>query len=450
MRRKTVAFITVVGSLVVAACTSDRETTAPRSIAPAQARADVITTWPACDPTGLKAASRNFFALKSDQKMVGDFTLNPTATGALNILSREADVRYTPNQVAPWSSSFGAGGTVATQVAVCGGLVSAALGYPTNFDPTAALQSGIFAVMGASPTTTSSFVLAYNSARSIPSDLDYYNVYKGAASPIWGVEGAWPIGVQLATAPASETRYLVYAYPTTSTVPTAFELGTVPASVDVAPRFASMTVAECVSPTVSPNTANVFGHQHDATSSTTYLALRGASFCNGHIYTAAASSLEMLGRRLAALLSPKPAYAQFSFSGTGGGDGSWGSWSIDQFTGSTISLAFGPLPASTTTGTWQTVQVQATQHSTDPLPPINVRLTIVGNLGSPTAFYYCDANGCYTSDHVDAFTDATGLATFRFQFTKAGGTDLHADGYVGGGTVQTLSVTAPQIQVQNK
>lgn len=439
MRRNTVAFITLVSSLVVAACSSDRDTTAPRSIAPSQARADLVTTWPVCDGPTLNKAARAYFKLQSDIKLVQDFSQAPTATGALNVLKREGDVRYTPNQVA---GSFAAGGTLATQAAVCGGLASDLLG-PTDFNPSAALQGGIFAVMQA--TQTSAFVLAYNNTRGS-------DPYTGAASPIWGIEGVWPGGTTLGT----ETRYLVYGYPTGTGPAAPFEIGTIPASFDASAPFGAMTVAECINSSVNNNTqANLFHHNL----ASNILTLKGAGFCVGHV-ASAASPFQMLGRRLAALLSPKPAYAQFSFSGTGGGDGSWGNWGIDTFTGAGITLNFASnLTSPQFTGTPVQVTVNVTGQSS-PLAPVNVRLTIVGNHGDPTGFYTCtstDPSSCDTTTlrfSLDVMAPAsagtTSSATFYFEFAKAGGTDVRATGYVGGGTVQTGSVDMPQVQVQNK
>jgi hypothetical protein len=388
----------------------------------------------------LNKAARDYFILRADQKLVQDFSQNPTATGALNVLKKAADVRYTPNQVA---GSWAAGGTLATQAAVCGGLASDAAG-PTDFDPASALQFGIFAVMQA--TQLSAFVLAYNGPRGS-------DPYQGAASPIWGIEGVWPAGNTLGT----ETRYLVYGYPIdpTNSAAAPFELGTIPASFDASSPFGAMTVAECINSVASSTEANLFHHN----SATNILALRGAGFCVGHV-ASAASSLQMLGRRLAALLSPKPAFAQFGFSGTGGGDGSWGTWDIDTYSGSNISIAFGSTltsPQYTGTPVQVTVNVSST---TSPLPPVNVRLTIIGNHGDPTGFYACTSlqpSSCDTSKllfNLDVMTAAsagsTSSATFYFEFAKAGGTDVHADGYVGGSTVKAGSADLPQVQVQNK
>jgi hypothetical protein len=439
MRRKTVALITVVGSLVVAACSTDRDTTAPRSIAPAPSQAALVNfTGLVCDPTALRAAAKDFFASQQDPGItaVNNLIKTPSPTYALDVLKNMADARWTGRQK---TGSWAAGGTLATQSAICGPLVSATLGYPTNFDPDSALKSGIFEVMNA--TATTQFVLAYNGARSST------DRYVGTPPTIWGIEGIWPAG----NLSSSESRYLVYAYPTSAYPKPSLELGTLPVSVDAAGLVNNLTVAECVRPFVGTNTVNLFKHTK-GDNTVEVLNLKQTGFCAGHTFASAGSRLEMFSRRLAALISPKPAYAQIAFDGSGGGSG-WSPWTLGSFTGTDITLAFTPNPSNAFTGTPVTVKVTAT--GSPPLPPIVARLTITGNQGSPTAFYECNAstNTCSTTatDHLDATVDpATGVATFYFQYAKAGGTDLTAVGFVGGTSVQTQSVTAPQIQVQNK
>jgi hypothetical protein len=53
---------------------------------------------------------------------------------------------------------------------------------------------------------------------------------------------------------------------------------------------------------------------------------------------------------------------------------------------------------------------------------------------------------------LDASTDANGIATFTFGFTKAGGYTLTATGYLGGsgGVVATSPALSALFQVQNK
>jgi hypothetical protein len=315
---------------------------------------------------------------------------------------------------------------------VCGSLVP---DYPNNFDPAAALQSGIFEVMN--KTTVSASVLAYAGTRGS-------NVYLGTPSPIWGIEGVWP-GSNLSP---TENRYLVYGWGTPTSTGGSFELGTLPTSVDTPALVGGLTVAECIKPYVSSSQVHLFKHLNEV------LNLRQVTFCYQHI-TSTASSLEKFGRRLAALISPNAAYASDAFDGSGGGSG-WSPFDLGTFTGTDVSLTFDSAnPTNAFTGTPLTIVVDASTIS-PPMPSVLVDLTITGNNGTPTGFYKCDtATGpCDTSKLIflleSPVDPATGKATFYFEFAKAGGTDLQAVGTIGGTTVQTNAAQAAKINVQNK
>jgi hypothetical protein len=268
------------------------------------------------------------------------------------------------------------------------------------------------------------------------------------ASPRWGAE---PLAGN--TWPTTGSDYLVYGYPTTGTnkATDGFELGTLPPGVINAGTTASnpINVGICAPTTgVDANgkpAANLL--VHTLTNGKEILPLVKLAFCSQNVSTnTSASWFTRLASGVKTYFSPAIAFAQDGGDlFIGGLPSGWSPFQSQLFAASDVTLSFdGGQPGNTTTNS-PPITVQVTAASATTLPPLNVRLTIAGNHGTPSFLI----NGADTTDHVDAPV-VNGVATFSFGFTKAGGYTLTATGFLGGGAVATAPALSVLFQVQNK
>jgi hypothetical protein len=428
MRSSVATVVAVAAAVLLAACSNDTMPT--RIVGPSARSADVIPS--TCDITNITQAGKAYFTsskdpvfnvistLKADLRNFGVGT--QTTADVFAILKRVATVRLT-------NAADGAatGGAFVDDVLACASFPP--LGIPSNFNAAGALGSGIFAV------SPSGVVQAFaGSSGGVPV----------AASPRWGAEPGsannWPGG-----------SYLVYGYLTGTDATGGFELGTLPQGVINAGTTASnpIKVGVCSATTVvdnngKPTAANLLVHNGNE-----ILPLVNLAFCSQTAsFNTATSWYTRLASNVRSYFSPTTAWAQDGGDlFIGGLPSGWSPFQPKLFAASDDTLSFAQQPVNTMISSPPiTVQVKAVSGSS--LPPLNVRLTIAGNHGTP-AFL---TQGGISTDHLDATTDATGMATFTFGFTKAGGYTLTATGYLGGngGVVGTSPVNSVLFNVQNK
>lgn len=445
MRQFTAAPMIIAVSLALAACTGDRETTAPRSIATRPAQADfVLATLPPCDFTTLSQDAKNYFAAKdiaftyiSNMKTAFKTSALAATPSGFDVFGRIADVRRAGLQI----GSAAAGGKVAMDVVAC---IDVGPVY-TDFKPDLALAAGIFEVAGpASDAANTPSALAYIATPGVPASK---------ASPLWGTEPtttwARPAGT------IADGRYLIYGYPQGTTPDVrngGFELETLPFAASVAPSM-NFRVGVCVSPTTAVGgnaAANLLVHNN-----TEILLLQGLALCSGNMFASLNTSswFASLANRAGSLLAPHSLMAMVALTGSGGTPSGWDPFSLNQFQGANIALKFDVQPSDdfVNTDMVPTVVVRATQPiASGAMPPIVITLTITGNNGFPANI----VNNTATTTTVTTTPDGlsyTATASFpHLQFTKAGGYTINANGSVGGSSVATQTVTSTLFNIQNK
>ncbi|HVE33961.1 MAG TPA: hypothetical protein VNC18_10395 [Gemmatimonadaceae bacterium] len=417
----------------MAAC-AERDTTSPRQISPSEAARNVVTAWPTCDATfnAIKTAAGNFFSSKRDAAfgLIADMSKDYKAGGqsqatakGLDILARVAAARLTSAQIAGSD-----GGPLVTNVIACTDLRNTG---PGAFDPSTALASGIFEIRTGGSTVPA---FAYSSARGETAPID---PYQGGAVPLWGVEGTWNAG------PTGFSRYLVYGYPLPGTGDvrdTGFELGTLPVGVNVN----GLAVAVCSSAVNGDLTsANLLEH-----AGTEVLLTHNATFCAGHMTLGFARPNPVL-QRLVQLITPKVAIAQTRDDEfIGGLPSGWSPFKVKHYANSGVGLTFLQQPANDTVYHLVTVKVQLVNNTG---APVVVTLTIAGNNGDPTTLVTQDGSGNWNPQpFLTAVTDGSGIATFVYGYSKAGGYTLTASGSIGGTFVSTQSVLSNLFQIKNK
>src|SRR5438046_196685 len=120
MRRSTVALIPIVGLAILGACSNDRETTAPRYIAPSRTISANLTL--ACDFTTMNQDGKNYFpnrdpvfALISDMKTLYRTSVAAATPKGFDILARVAEARRLGQQI----GTAALGGTFVLDVVGC-------------------------------------------------------------------------------------------------------------------------------------------------------------------------------------------------------------------------------------------------------------------------------------------------------------------------------------------
>ena len=430
MRLTPAAVIAAAASIALAACSNDQNGSPLRVVAPGARSADAIPT--TCDITTINQLGKAYFtssrdpvftlitSLKNDLKNFG--IGSQTTADVFNILKRVATVRLT--------SSAGGATDGANFVDAVLGCASFASSIPSTFNASLSLGSGIFAV-----SPTASVEAMANS--SVP------------PATRWGAEpgsAGWPSGT-----------YLVYGYPKAPSFDVTidgFELGTLPPD-QINPGNTGtnpIDVGICKKTTVfdnnnKPVAANLLVHNGNE-----ILPLVKLAFCDTPFTVSATTSwFGALASRLTAYFSATTAFAQDGGDTyIGGLPSGWSPIQPQTFTASNVALSYSQPPLDTKTSATVTVKVLATPAATTTLPPLNVRLTIFGNNGTPAFFRYLGNS----VDHIDVAAvpngDGTATATFTYGYTKAGGYTLIATGYLGGGIVATAGALSPLFNVQNK
>lgn len=428
MRRSTVALTPIVGLLVLGACTGDRDTTAPRFIAPTQSVSANLTL--SCSFSTLSQDAKNYFPSKDTAfAIIGDMKTLYNKSGAaaatpkgFDVLARLADVRRGGLQI----GSSTVGGVVVLDVVAC-----MAVGpIPDKFTPAAALAAGVFEVRGASRFLNTA-ATALNSA---PGQVS-------AANPLWGAEpanGDW-------TRSAAPDGYLVYGYPLGANVLTSgFELGTLPASLSgfLSTSTDAFRTGLCVGQAQGTTAANRLVHLGAIVTDPNAVLQQGTHFCvNNVVSTGTTTWLATMINRAVSLLAPNLAHAQFGFDGIGGLPDGWSPFNFDAIAGSSVTLRFGPLPQNVKDSTQFTLVVHASTTDFANVPGVSVALTIANNSGTP-------AQAVLIPPQPTAITDKNGDATFTLEIGKPGGYTLTATGTLSGSVV-TAPFTSLVFNIKN-
>lgn len=432
MRRTPVALITIVGSLVLAACTGDSSTTSPpRGVVP-QASSTTLLSFPTCTNNSFSTMTQDakayfpakdpvFDSIANMKKLFGTSIPAATPTG-FNILARTATVRDGALQI----GSAAAGGKFVLDVVGCMDV----LPIDDSFKPDQALDNGVFEV----ESTGSAAALA---------KLASAGHATVNASPLWGAEpnGTWN------RAAAIYGGYLVYGYPLgTDVTASGFEMGTIPQGIsrNITDPALLFRVGLCIPPANTNHTsANRLIHANaivtglfDPSSTQD----QGAHFCVGNVATTSASWLTRLASSTFSVFTPKLLFAQSSaFDGIGGLPDGWSPSVPNSIPGTSVVLSFTTPPSNVADSVAETVVVRAMNGST-PVPGVIVTITIAGNSGVPASAVLI---GTTTQT-----TDKNGYATFSLAYGKPGGYTVTASGTLSG--VQTQSVTSALFQVSNK
>jgi hypothetical protein len=434
MRRIPVAIITLVGSLVVAAC-SGRDTTAPRGMAAGGPNASV-TPSPSttCDFSAIKTAARGYFTSNQDSALTYDAAMQKAYNGGKDTVATTIGWqigRLVANErLTAATTNATAGSVYLIDVLRCMSDVAAGqtngvyppLPLSANFlnNAVSILQHGIWDVRGgASP----------NEFPAAGRVIDNSTSARNFGLPRWGAEPVnttWP----------GATQYAVFGYPTnigtlvigsatninTNEIPAnAFELGTLP---DGTPKT-GIRVGVCISvdnPTTS--TANRIVHSNsqvlDYSTMTALCAYSNTSFVASA--TAPTTWYASFLHRAESLLAPNPAFAQSLTDCTnciGGLPSGWSPFSTGAITASNVAVSFTTEPSNTvvntdTTRTNDTAVIQTTINGVA-MPGVKIdSISVSNNSGSP-------AGAVITSDNLPVTTNATGFATINFSVGKAGG-----------------------------
>jgi len=433
MRRTIVALVPIVGSLLFAACSDNRDATAPRSIS-ASRNASPNSPPNSCSFSTVNSdaalyfpAGDAVFTMISDMKSLYQ-TRNGGAVAAtpkgFDILAHTADARRSGTEIGDAT----AGGNFVSALVLCMDLGS----IPTKFNPSAALLGGVFEVRGGTTDLTDP-ALAYNASPNTPATL---------ASPLWGAEpktGSW------ARTAATYGRYLVYGYPLgTDVLTSGFELGTLPASLSsfLATSDNAFRVGLCIAQANSSKTAaNRLVHLSTIVTDPNSVLQQGTNFCVNHVTSNGTTTwFASIMHRAASLFAPKPAFAQFDFAGIGGLPDGWSPFNPNAIAGSNVVLTFGALPKNVKDSTNFTLIVHASAPGIANMPGVNITLTVANNSGTP-------AQAVLIPQDPSAITQTNGDATFVIAIGKPGGYTLTATGDISG--VKTAGFTSAVFNIKN-
>ena len=451
MRRLPVALLSLGVSVLVAACSTDNGTTAPRSISSRQASADVHPATSTCDFSAVTADARAFFKKGSDpvfgyiNDMQSAFNkkVNGGATAATPfvwpILKQIATERLTAAQ----------GGTADNGAQ----LVIDAFNCTTYSADLRLLAGGDFVLNGSLAISAGIFEVRGDAANAAPARAYLSSNGRVAATPVWGVQAptsGWP---------TTGGAFLIYGYPkllNASGVATfintngptsydAFELGKIPThAVD------GLLVGICTKAVTSDNGTLKAGLLVHA--SQRQLNASPTTLCNTAIVSTEKSWTSRVKNLVASVLSPAAAIAQDFSASIGGLPSDWSPFTTGTVLPGKIYLSFSTQQTDGTVNTPLTVVVQATDSSVSPpvgAPVVVITLSIAGNNGQP-AMFKKTSDGSVSST-ATVVTDASGSASFSgYTLTKAGGYTITATGSVGGVAPAANSITSALFNIQNK
>lgn len=448
MRRSSVALISLIGPLILGACT-ERDSTAPRSIAPGQPNAAVLVAATTCDANAIRAAQSAYFT--SNQDSSGAYISDlKKAYGAADYSTANAVVYKIGRLVAkerltPATTDAVTGGIFLTDVLRCLTNQSVSPVAPEDIskfaaNATAVVKSGIWEIRGGSENS------------EVPAAgrvIDNTSQVRAFGLPRWGAEAAgaeWP----------GATQYVVFGYPTnfgtvvtgsatninTNEVPAnAFELGTIPSGTSKS----GIRVGVCINEPPPDGTTNRIVHNNaEILDNSPLTALCGSGYSASAEAASGAWYANVL-QRAATLLAPKPLFAQ-STCGllcVGGLPSDWSPFGLDAITAGNIVLDFVQQPANTV------VNLSAVNDSAVVRARINGAavpgvaidsILVAGNSGTP-------ANAVITAFAPATTTSPNGTAKIRFAVGKAGGYTVTVYGHID--TFITQSATSALFNVKN-
>ena len=445
MRRIPVAIITLVGSLVVAAC-SGRDTTAPRGIAPGLSSAATVPPGPAttCDFTAINKAAKSYFTSGADPvydylksmanayKTSGAIAATPYGWSALGQVVSE--------RLTAGTTDGSAGSIFVVDVLRCMADLSTTpatvpLSIRGDFITNAALilNSGIFDIRtgGSSGGPALGKVLASG--------------VRAFGEPRWGVEATtgttpWP--------GATGLQYLVYGYPLMASplltgaveidsnddrrstyvangvAPfNEFELGTLPYDL---PRT-GLRVGMCSSAADGGTVGEVNRLVHSdnqilATNSPTQM-------CDPDLIAALATPsawYASLFTHTVSLFVPQKLYAfEVDCSDCIGGlPSGWSPFSSGHLSATGVNIVIDTQPANTSISLTDSIVVRALYGTTGTVPVGGVRIdtiTVSNNSGTPAGAIVTSTNTSTDPTKTQLFTKDDGRAKIYFQLGKAGG-----------------------------
>jgi hypothetical protein len=433
MRRTIVALVPIVGVLLFAACSDNRDTTAPPNMT-ASRNASPNSRPTGCDFSTITGDANLYFpagdavfTMISDMKSLYQ-TRNGGAVAAtpkgFDILTRTADARRSGVEIVDAT----AGGKFVSDLVLCMDVGS----VPAKFTPAAALQNGVFEVRGTgAPSSDAATAFGPGSQATSP------------ANPLWGAE---PANGDWTRAAATYGRYLVYGYPLGADVAVSgFEMGTLPNSLSgfLSTSIDAFRTGLCVAQSQGNTAANRLVHLGAVVTDPTIVLQQGTNFCFGHVASTGSNTwLASLLNKATSFFSPKSAFAMgpFDFDGIGGLPDGWSPFVPKAIAGSSVVLSFGALPKNVKDSTNFTLVVHASSPGIANVPGVSVSLTVANNSGTP-------AQAVLIPQDATAITQTNGDATFHIAIGKPGGYTLTATGDISG--VKTAGFTSAVFNIKN-
>lgn len=444
MRRSSVALISLIGPLILGACT-ERDSTAPRAIAPGQPNAAVLVAASTCDATAIKAAQAAYFTSNQDSSgtYINDLrkAYNAADYTTANAVVYKIGRLVAKERLTDATTDATTGGIFLTDVLRCLTKPSVSPVEPEDIskfadNATAVVKSGIWEIRGGSENS------------EVPAAgrvIDNTTGIRAFGEPRWGAEAAgseWP----------GETQYVVFGYPTdVGTVVTgsatnintnevahnAFELGTIPSATSKS----GIRVGVCINETPPTGTTNRIVHNNaEILDNSTLTALCGSGYqASADVARRAwyASALQ----RAATLLAPKPLFAlpvDCTLLCVGGLPSDWSPFGLDGITAGNIALDFVQQPANTVVNltTANDSAVVRARINGAAVPGVAIdSIVVAGNSGTP-------ANAIVTKFVPATTTSPNGTAKIRFALGKTGGYTLtvygHIDSFITGSATSAL------------
>jgi hypothetical protein len=457
MRRVHVALITLVGSLVVAAC-SERDTTSPRAIISGQSNASNTPPGPSltCDFGATKTANRNAFSSSQDSSFTYVSAMQKAYNGGVDdkatLIGWQIGRLVAKERLTSAIKDGTALATFLVDVTRC--MSDLAAGQTHGFYPplpiaqkfidnaVSVLTSGIWEVRGG--TGVNSQVPAAGRV------IDKSTGVRAFGQPRWGAEAAsspaaWP-GV---------TQYAVFGYPTnigalvigaatninTNEVPAnAFELGTLP---DNTPKT-GIRVGICIQTDVTGGVVNRVVHNNAEILDSSFLTQLCSTTVTGYVAMGPAPSswYASVLHQAGTFFAPNNLLADddcaFCIGGLPSG---WSPFSTGAITASNVVLTITTQPSNTRVS--QTANDVAVVHATiNGVPLVGVvidSIAVSNNSGSPA--------GAVITDFVHGTTNTSGDATISFSVGKPGGYLITVLGHLD--SFGTQSTTSKLFNVKN-
>ena len=456
MRRSFVALGPIALALILSACVGDRDSTASRLNAPAGALASGNPN--ACDFNGMTRAGRDWGGpqdvivktlIPAMQTAYNDGGGTAAATPkGLDILAQIAAERLTILQI-----GTNAQGAILVNDVLSPKCSDIRLGVPQatqdEFDAEKALAGGVFEVRGGA------------NARAAVAFVPVTTGGRVEASPRWGVaptSGCSSDATGLCLWPAlsaTQQRYLITAYPTTTSLGgetaaittelnggNGFVVGMMP---DIANKSVFL-VGVCVSAVVTDAANNIIA-ANLGFHNNTLLVPTTSAVCDPDYPTQAMldsrSWFASLTHRAASWLAPSRLFAGTRSDAVDWvGPTGWSPVTFARITGTGTSLTFVGIPKNGTVGTDFVLHVLASTSAGHPVPGVTISIALANNSGVP-------AGAVITPDPATGLTGPDGVASITLRVDKAGGYTFVANGTLFGGAATNTVVSTQVLNIKN-